>query len=234
VAAIGCYSSAGAYASRRPPSAPASGPADQPLGNLGIDMMVDLAGVGQNLVDHPLVAVGPADPARETARGRDSKPSLHCAPSWRPLGARPICICSRAGPFDVSQDASPTSGVFGIVAGACPTGLPRVAGGSDGRSFGPASHPTSPHLRDPADMARMVEATLIARVISRTAPLADLGRGRRVWRPDRRSPIRPRRDRLSIASRLVDLPPPRWEPVAWEPTPTTARSSTPRGARVWG
>jgi len=81
-----------------------------------------------------------------------------------------------AGPFDASQDASPAGAVFGLVTGLV---LPYSRGWVRIRSADPADPPRidMAHLRHPDDMSRMIEATLIARAISRTAPLNGLIEG---------------------------------------------------------
>jgi choline dehydrogenase-like flavoprotein len=81
-----------------------------------------------------------------------------------------------AGPFDTSQDASPAGAVFGLVTGLV---LPYSRGWVRIRSADPADPPRIDvaHLRHPDDMSRMIEATLIARAISRTAPLNGLIEG---------------------------------------------------------
>jgi choline dehydrogenase len=139
------------------------------LRGLGIPSVVDLPGVGDNLVDHPLVAVdlparpgrrGPALPvlltARSTRADRDGPPDLHLFP---------------AGPFD-----TPDGAVFGIVTGLM---APRSRGSVRLRSADPADPPVidPAYLRHPDDVTRMVEATRAARRISRTRPLADLVAG---------------------------------------------------------
>ena len=96
----------------------------------------------------------------------------HCGRRSPPVGAE-----NRAGPFD---DASlPSGGIFGIVTELL---APRSRGSLRLRSADPADPPwiDPAHLRHPDDLARMVEATLVARRISRTPPLADLVPGREI------------------------------------------------------
>ena len=84
---------------------------------------------------------------------------------------------NRAGPFD---DATiPSGGIFGIAAELL---APRSRGSLQLRSDDPADPPRidPAHLRHPDDLARMVEATRVARRISRTPPLADLVLGRKI------------------------------------------------------
>ncbi len=157
---------AGSYASpailMRSGIGPAAG-----LRGLGIPVAVDLPGVGDNLIDHPLAAVDlPTSPGyagsrfqvmltmRSSLAGPDEPPDLHLFP---------------AGPFD--NAASPVGGVFGIVTGLLSV---RSRGSVRLRSADPADPPRIDiaHLRHPDDMTRMIEATLQARQLSRTPPLA--------------------------------------------------------------
>jgi choline dehydrogenase len=157
---------AGSYSSPAVLMRSGIGPAGH-LRDLGIPVAVDLGGVGRNLIDHPLVAVdlptapgqpGPPFQAMLTLRsphaGPDRPPDLHVFP---------------AGPFDT--DASPTGAVFGLVTGLLSV---RSRGSVRLRSRDPGTPPRIDiaHLRHPEDMARMVEATLAARGIARTPPLA--------------------------------------------------------------
>lgn len=144
------------------------GPAAQ-LRELDIPITADLPGVGANLIDHPLVALdlpaapgrrGPALPVlltmRSTLATRSGPPDLH------------LFV---AGPFDVPSE--PSGAVLGIVTGLL---SPRSHGTVRLRSADPDDPPVIDpgYLRHPDDVTRMVEATLAARQISRTSPLADL------------------------------------------------------------
>ena len=161
---------AGAYASPAILARSGIGSASA-LRELGIDAAVDLPGVGMNLVDHPMVAVdlptepgyvGPRFQALATLRSPltspDAAPDLH------------LFI---AGPFDVSTETSPSGAMFGIVAGLM---SPRSRGSVRLRSADPLEPPRIDvsHLRHPDDLDRLVEATLAARRLSRTEPLANL------------------------------------------------------------
>jgi choline dehydrogenase len=157
---------AGSYASpvilMRSGIGPAAG-----LRGLGIRVTADLAGVGGNLIDHPLAPVdlptspgyaGPRFQMMLTMRSRHARPD-----------GPPDLHLFAAGPFD--DDASPSGGVFGIVTGLLSV---RSRGSVRLRSADSADPPhiDVAHLRDREDMARMVEATLEARRLSRTPPLA--------------------------------------------------------------
>jgi choline dehydrogenase len=157
---------AGAYASPAILMRSGIGPAAH-LRELGIAVAGDLPGVGGNLIDHPLAAVDlPTTPGYAGPR---FQMMLTARSSLAGPGGPPDLHLFAAGPFD--DPASPSGGVFGII-----TGLMTV--GSRGsvrlRSADPADPPRIEigHLRHPRDMARMIEATLHARQLSRTPPLA--------------------------------------------------------------
>jgi choline dehydrogenase len=164
---------AGAYASPAILQRSGIGPA-RVLGDLGVEVVVDLPGVGTNLVDHPLCAVDL--PTQAGATGARFQAIATLRSQSAPPGGAPDLHIFAAGPFDVPTAVSPTGRVFGVVAGLV---LPRSRGWLRLRSADPLDPPRIDvaHLRDAADMARMVEATLIARRISRRAPLAELVAG---------------------------------------------------------
>jgi choline dehydrogenase len=156
---------AGTYASPTILLRSGIGPAAH-LREMRVEVVADQPGVGANLADHPLVAVDlrcsvpphstPFDvilSMRSNLAEPGDPPDLHLFP---------------AGPFD-----GPDGAVFGIVAGLL---CVRSRGSVRLRS----AHPDAPpridpgHLRDPADLHRMVEATLHARRLSRTPPLSDI------------------------------------------------------------
>jgi choline dehydrogenase len=157
---------AGSYASpailMRSGIGPAAG-----LRGLGIQVATDLPGVGNNLIDHPLVAVDlPASPGYAGPRFQQM---LTLRSSLAAPGGPPDLHIFAAGPFD--DAASPAGGVFGLVTGLLSV---RSRGWVRLRSANPADPPhiDVAHLRDPQDMTRMIEATLHARRLSRTPPLA--------------------------------------------------------------
>jgi choline dehydrogenase len=93
---------------------------------------------------------------RSGLAGPDDPPDLHLFP---------------AGPF-----AGPHGAVCGIVTGLLSV---RSRGRVGLRSADPAAPPRieTGHLREPADLHRMIEATLHARRLSRTAPLSTIVTG---------------------------------------------------------
>jgi len=164
---------AGSYASPAILQRSGIGPAAW-LRPLGIAVAADLPGVGHNLADHPLVAVDL--PARSGTTGPRFQTMATMRSQLAPAGGPPDLHLFAAGPFDASQDGSPADAVFGLVTGLV---LPYSRGWVRIRSADPADPPRIDvaHLRHPDDMSRMVEATLIARAISRTAPLNGLIEG---------------------------------------------------------
>jgi len=164
---------AGAYASPAILQRSGIGPAAQ-LRPLGVAVVADLPGVGNNLADHPLVAVDL--PARAGTTGPRFQTMATMRSQLAPAGSPPDLHLFAAGPFGASQDAGPADAVFGLVTGLV---LPYSRGWVRIRSADPADPPCIDvaHLRHPDDMSRMVEATLIARAISRTAPLTGLIEG---------------------------------------------------------
>jgi choline dehydrogenase len=144
------------------------GPATQ-LRELGLPVVADLPGVGANLVDHPLVSVDlPVAPGRQG-------PALQVVLTMRStlvgFESPPDLQMFTSGPYD--DAAIPSGAVFGL---AIELLAPRSRGSLRLRSADPADPPRidPAHLRHPDDIGRMVEATRIARRISRTPPLADL------------------------------------------------------------
>ncbi|MFG2057604.1 GMC family oxidoreductase [Micromonospora sp. NPDC048930] len=147
------------------------GPVAQ-LRAVGIPVAVDLAGVGGNLVDHPLVAVDL--PARPDDSGPGFQVMLTLRSSRAAPDAPPDLHLFAVGPFE--DGGSPSGRVFGVVAGLLAV---RSRGSVRLRSPDPAAAPRIDvgHLRHPEDLARMVEAVRHARRLSRTPPLAGFVRG---------------------------------------------------------
>jgi choline dehydrogenase len=160
---------AGSYASPAILLRSGIGPADE-LRPLGITPVLDLPGVGRNLIDHPAASIDVAVPAHwptrpafqtaltlhSTAADPDGPPDLQIFPS---------------GPWMV--ESSPTGKVAALVAAVL---KPASRGTVRLRSADPADPPrvTLAHLREPSDLARHVEAFHHARRIAATAPLRDL------------------------------------------------------------
>ena len=142
---------AGAYASPAILARSGLGPARH-LDELGIDVIADLPGVGENLVDHPLVAVDlPTEPGVSGPRFQ-ALATLRSSLADADPDAAPDLHLFAAGPFDVGKDESPTGAVFGVVAGlmtphsrirATPLGRPNRA------SADPPRPPSSPRRPDP-------------------------------------------------------------------------------------
>jgi choline dehydrogenase len=147
------------------------GPAAR-LRDLGIPVAVDLAGVGENLIDHPLVAVD--IPTSPEYAGPPFQTMLTLRSTLADPSGPPDLHLFAAGPFE--DASSPTGGVFGIVTGLLSV---RSRGSVHLQSSNPVDAPRIDvaHLRDTEDMARMVEATLHARRLSRTPPLAEFVQG---------------------------------------------------------
>jgi choline dehydrogenase-like flavoprotein len=157
---------AGSYASPAILMRSGIGPAAT-VRDLGIGVAADLHGVGENLIDHPLAAVDlPTTPG---AAPPSFQVMLTVRSSLADPGGPPDLHLFAAGPFD--DAASPAGGVFGIVAGLVTV---RSRGSVRLRSADPADPPRIDvaHLRHPADITRMIEATRHARRLSRTLPLA--------------------------------------------------------------
>jgi choline dehydrogenase len=138
------------------------------LERLGIPVRVDLPGVGGNLIDHPLVAVDL--PCAADSAGARYQVMLTMRSGLATPAGPPDLHLFAAGPFD--DQSSPSGGIFGVVTGLLAV---RSRGTVRLRSPDPLTAPRIDiaHLRDPDDLERMVEATLHARRLSQTVPLAD-------------------------------------------------------------
>jgi choline dehydrogenase len=158
---------AGAYASPAILARSGIGPADH-LAELDIEIVAHLVGVGENLSDHPIVAVDL--PAAPGITGPRFQVIATLRSSLAASGPAPDLHLFVAGPFDVARDVSPTGAMFGIVAGLV---LPRSRGRVRLSSSDPLDAPriAMAHLESPDDLARMVEATIVARQLARTEPL---------------------------------------------------------------
>jgi choline dehydrogenase len=142
------------------------------LAEHGVDVRIDLPGVGTGLVDHPLVAVDLPTSAGTT--GPRFQTMLTMRSSYADPDGPPDLHLFAAGPFDDPDSSS--GGVFGVVTGLL---SPTSRGTVRLRSAQPDDPPRIDvaHLRTQDDVRRMVEATRHARHLSRTAPLADFVSG---------------------------------------------------------
>jgi choline dehydrogenase len=166
VAADRVLLAAGAYAS--PAILMRSGiAAATALAQVGIDVRVDLPGVGLGLADHPLVAVDLSTSPGFT--GPPFQTMLTMRSSYGDPAGPPDLHVFAAGPFE--DAGTPSGGAFGLVTGLM---SPSSRGTVRLRSADPLDPPRIDiaHLRTAHDMARMVEATRHARQLARTPPLS--------------------------------------------------------------
>jgi choline dehydrogenase len=139
------------------------------LQQLGISSKVDLPGVGQGLIDHPLLGVdfpysGPVEP------GHKYQVMLTLRSSRPPTSAPDLQIFA-AGPFETAE--SPTGAVFALVVSVV---KPLSRGWLKLRSSGPSDAPRigPGYLTDPGDLSRMIEVVQEARRLCWQEPLAKL------------------------------------------------------------
>jgi choline dehydrogenase len=157
--------SAGSYGSPAILIRSGIGPADH-LKSLGISVLEDLGGVGQNLIDHPLLAlVFAADPpeienvpAFQTTLTLKSNPAL----PDHDLHINPVSVYTDHG-----------AGQFMILVSVL---KPLSRGQLRLRSSDPAANPqiSLGYFSDPADMPPLLEAVRVARQLARTPPLSRL------------------------------------------------------------
>ena len=164
---------AGTYASPMMLARSGIGPAAG-LRALGVATVVDLPGVGSNLVDHPLLSVDlPTRPSAGPSRFQ-THVTYH-ARDTDPTGP-PDLLTFAAGPFEVGPDVTPDGAVFGLVSGLL---SPRSRGWVRLASNDPAVAPRIhlAHLTDPDDLERIVDALMEARRIARSEPMAAIVTG---------------------------------------------------------
>jgi choline dehydrogenase len=146
------------------------------LAALGIPTMVDLSGVGGNLIDHVWLSVDVP-----TQAGPPPAPLIQTVITFHSSAARPgdapdmqLIPCSA---MPVPSASSPTGAILFIGVSVM---KPRSRGRLWLRSSDPntAPHIDARHLRHPDDMARAVEGVLSARRLLRSAPLAELVAGK--------------------------------------------------------
>jgi choline dehydrogenase len=165
--------SAGTYASPMILARSGIGPADQ-LRALDIVALVDLPGVGSNLVDHPLLSIDLPTQATPALSRFQVHLTLHSEGADR-AGPADLLMFA-AGPFDVGTDQPGGGGVFGIVSGLM---SPRSRGWVRLASKDPSAPPRIhlAHLSDPDDLERMVDAVTHARRLAHSEPVAAITTG---------------------------------------------------------
>jgi len=164
---------AGTYASPMILARSGIGPAAE-LQRLDIAPVVDLPGVGTNLVDHPLISIDlPTGPSPGPSRFQ-SHVTFHSGAA--DLAGPADLLLFTAGPFEVGPDQSASDAVFGIVAGLM---APRSRGwvrlASNKPSDPPRIHPA--HLTDADDLKRMLDAVTEARRLALSEPVAAITTG---------------------------------------------------------
>jgi choline dehydrogenase len=165
---------AGAYASPMILARSGIGPVDE-LRVLDIAPVVDLPGVGSNLVDHPMVSIDlPTRPAPGPSRFQ-THVTFHSAAADR--SEPPDLLLFAAGPFDVPPEQSAGGAVFAIVSGLM---APRSRGwvrlASNNPSDAPRIHLA--HLSHADDLERMVDAVIEARRLADSQPVAAITVGK--------------------------------------------------------
>jgi len=164
---------AGTYASPMILARSGIGPAAE-LQAHDIAPVVDLPGVGSNLVDHPLISIDlPTRPSPGPSRFQAHVTFRSAAADL----ARPAdLLLFTAGPFDVGPDQSASGAVFGIVAGLM---APRSRGWVRLASSKPNDAPRIhlAHLTDADDVERMLDAVVEARRLVLSEPVAAITAG---------------------------------------------------------
>jgi len=161
---------AGTYASPMILARSGIGPAGD-LKALGVAPILDLPGVGSNLIDHPLVSIDlPTRPARAICR-LQAHVTFHSAAADR-AGAADLLVFA-AGPFELGPDQGGSGAVFGLVVGLM---APRSRGwvrlASSQPDVAPRIH--LGHLGDGDDLERMLDAVTEARRLALSEPLDEI------------------------------------------------------------
>lgn len=156
--------SAGAYCSPTILLRSGVGAAHQ-LTALGINVLRDLPGVGENLADHPLVVLRFA---MSRALQSNESPGPQALLTLRSSG------CSLGYDLHLFPDAPSDTATFGIVVGLM---KPLSRGSVRARSSDPAAAPVidSGYFSTPGDMPRLLEGIRVAEQLARTPPLSDMG-----------------------------------------------------------
>jgi choline dehydrogenase len=146
------------------------GPAED-LRRLGIDVNIDLPGVGRHLADHPIIVLAFA---AQPGAALESRPRAQSLLTWHTEGVStapdlhviPVSSVARVGE-NLGEAA------FGMMVSIL---KPRSRGRLYLRSADPAEPPRidPDYFSHPDDMPRMLEAVRVARRLARTKPLVDL------------------------------------------------------------
>jgi choline dehydrogenase len=157
----------GAYSSPMILARSGIGPAAD-LSALGIVSLIDLPGVGSNLVDHPLVSIDlPTRPAPGPSRFQ-AMMTFHSKTANRD-GPNDLLMFA-AGPFDVGTDDVASGAVLGVVSGLmAPQSRGWIRLVSNNPETAPRIHLA--HLTEGNDLERMVDAVIEARRISLSEPM---------------------------------------------------------------
>ncbi len=163
------------------------------LESLGLVTVMDLPGVGSNLIDHPLVSIDvPTRPSAGAGRFQ-AMMTFHSETADRDGPADLLMFA--AGPFDVGVDVCASGAVLGLVSGLI---APRSRGwvrlAASDPTVAPRIHPA--HLTEPADLERMVDAVTAARQLARSAPMRAIVTGAEISP----GPAIPSGDRAALAA----------------------------------
>ncbi len=147
------------------------GPAEH-LKSLGINVLVNLPGVGQNLIDHPLLGLDfVSKPPRNPEQEVPTFQTLLTAKSSPAVKDCDLHII----PWSISaaESESGTRGDFGYIVSVI---KPHSRGWLKLRSADPKAAPIIDpgYFTNPDDVPRMIEAIRIARQITKTPPLSGL------------------------------------------------------------
>lgn len=164
---------AGTYASPMILARSGIGPAPD-LRALDIVPVLDLPGVGSNLIDHALISIDlPTRPSPGPSR---FQVHLTCHSASADVDGPPDLLLFTAGPFDVGPDVSAGGAVFGVVTGLM---APRSRGWVRLASSDPTVAPRIHlgHLSDGADLESMLDGVTEARRLALSGPVAAITSG---------------------------------------------------------
>jgi choline dehydrogenase len=162
---------AGAYSSPAILMRSGIGPANH-LRDIGIDVLTELSGVGQNLIDHPYYGLDFATPSHPKAEELPFGQSVLTLRSSQAKRDHDLHIFPRSK-YAVSTDESPTGSMFRIVTSLL---KPKSHGQLRLSSANPYAAPLIElgYFSHPDDMLPMIEAVRIARKLAHTSPLSEL------------------------------------------------------------